>query len=196
MGIWIIENWETIVSIASICGSIIVAIIYLIRRLITLKGAKTTAERDAILAELKSNAYGLVAVAEQMFSDIPKSGSSKLLYVLNHIKTLCEEKNIEFCEDTWKEFIEGIVGASNDVITAKETEKAISGYIDKVKEEIPYFIADADKLFEVIPDSKAYKIEYILKLVSKACDKHAINVYELYDWRVYINELYNEQIGA
>lgn len=196
MGKWLIENWELIAAIVSLAGSVVVFVIWLIKRLISLKNAKTTEERETIIADIKSNAYGLVAVAEQMFSDIPKAGASKLLYVLNHIKSLCEEHNVTYCEETWTEFINGIVGASNDVITAKETEKAISGYIAKVKEEIPYFMTDADKLFEVIPDSATYKVEYILKLVEKACAKHAIDVYELYDWRAYINELYTEKIGA
>lgn len=161
------------------------------------KKAKTQTEKDAAIAELKSHAYGLVAVAEQMMSDIPKSGSVKLLYVLNHISKLCEEKGVPYDSESWTEFINGIVNKSNDVITAKETEKAISGYITKVKEEVPYFMADADKLFEIIPDSASYKVEYILKLISNACAKYAIDVYDLYDWRTYVNELYTEQqIGA
>lgn len=196
MGEWIVKNWDLIVAATSLFSSVVLFTIWLIKRLIALKSAKTAGEREAIVAEIKSNAYGLVAVAEQMFSDIPKSGASKLLYVLNHIEKLCTEQGVEFNEESWTSFINGIVGASNDVITAKETEKAISGYIAKVKEEIPYFMADADKLFEVIPDSAAYKTEYILKLVANACAKHAINVYDLYDWRAYITELYNEKIGA
>lgn len=194
---FIFSNWELVTTAISLLGLVVGAVISIIVRLRALKRAKTQTERDAILAELKSHAYGLVAVAEQMMADIPKSGSVKLMYVLNHISKLCEENGIAYDSESWTEFINGIVNKSNDVITAKETEKAISGYITKVKEEIPYFMADADKLFEIIPDSASYKVEYILKLVSNACAKYAIDVFELYDWRAYINELYTEQqIGA
>ena len=193
---WLLKYWDLLLTGVSVALSVAFIVIYNVKRFRALRNAKTSEERDAILSELRSNAYGLVAVAEQMFADIPKSGASKLLYVLNHIEKLCTEKSIEFNESNWTEFINGIVGASNDVKTAKETEKAISGYITKVKEEVPYFLADADKLFEVIPDSAAYKLEYILKLISNACAKYAINVFDLYDWRTYVEELYNEKIGA
>ena len=191
---WILSNWDVLAAIASLLTSIIFAIVYYVKRFRALRGAKTQAEKDAIISELKSHTYGLVAVAEQMFADIPKAGASKLLYVLNHIEKLCTEQNIAFNEDSWKEFINGIVGASNDVITAKETEKAIAGYIDKVKTEVPYFIADADKLFAVIPDSAAYKTEYILKLIAKACAKQDIDVFDKFDWRAYVENLYTEKI--
>ena len=194
---FIITNWELVTTAVSLVGLLVGAVISVVVRLRAYKNAKTQTEKDEILADLKSHAYGLVAVAEQMMSDIPKSGSVKLLYVLNHISKLCEEKGVEYDVESWTEFINGIVNKSNDVITAKETEKAISGYIAKVKEEIPYFIADADKLFEVIPDSASYKVQYVLNLVAKSCAKYAIDVYELYDWRGYINELYLEQqLGA
>ena len=191
---WFIENWELIASGAGLIGSLTVTLVLLIIRLKAIKNAKNSTEREQLIAELKSDAYGLVAVAEQLFADIPKSGASKLLYVLNHIEALCKEGDVEFDGDTWTEFINGIVNKSNDVIIAKETEKAISGYIAKVKEEVPYFIADADKLFEVIPDSAAYKTEYILKLIANACAKHTIDVFDLYDWREYVTGLYNERM--
>ena len=193
---FIVTNWELVAAVVSLLASLVGGGVYLVIRLTALKRAKTQGEKDAIIAEIKSHAYGLVAAAEQMMSDIPKSGQVKLLYVLNHIQKLCEEQNVPYDCESWTEFINGIIGTSNDVVTAKETERAISGYINKVKEEIPYYMADADKLFEVIPDSASYKIEYILKLVANACAKHAIDVYDLYDWRAYINGLYAEQIGA
>ena len=193
---WIVEHWDTIVGVVSVIFSLILFVVWLVKRVKAFKNAGSDEERANILSEIKSSVYGLVAVAEQMFIDIPKSGASKLLYVLNHVKSLCEERNIEYDADAWTEFINGIVGASNDVITAKETEKAISGYIAKVKEEIPYFMDDADKLFEVIPDSAAYKVEYILKLIANACAKHAINVYDLYDWRAYIEDTYASEKGV
>lgn len=192
----ILENWELVTAAVSLACSLIAGGVYLFVRLRALKKAKTQTEKDAIIAELKSHAYGLVAVAEQMMSDIPKSGQIKMMYVLKHIKALCEEQGVEYDCDSWTEFVNSIVNASNDVVTAKETEKSIGVYIKKVKEEIPYFIEDADRLFEVIPDSAAYKIEYILKLVANSCAKHAIDVYDLYDWRDYINGLYATKIGA
>lgn len=194
---FILTNWELVTACISILCSLAAGAVYLVLRLKSLKNAKTQQEKDEILADLKSRAYGFVAAAEQMMADIPKSGQVKLLYVLNHIQKLCEEQNVPYDCESWTEFINSIVNTSNDVITAKETEKAISGYIAKVKEEVPYFMTDADKLFEIIPDSAAYKVEYILKLVAKACAKYAIDVYDLYDWRNYVNELYLEQqIGA
>lgn len=193
---FLLNNWELVTACISVFFSLAAGVIYLVVRLKAVKNAKTQQEKDAILAEIKSNAYGFVVAAEQMMSDIPKSGPVKLLYVLNHVKSLCEEQNVPYDAEQWTEFINGIVNTSNDVVTAKETEKAISGYINKVKEEIPYFMADADKLFEIIPDSASYKVEYILKLVANACAKYPIDVYDLHDWRAYINELYTEQIGA
>ena len=193
---FILTNWELVTAGVSLLGSFIAGSVYFVVRLKAAKKAKTIDEKAAIIAEIKSHAYGFVAAAEQMMSDIPKSGQVKLLYVLKHIKALCEEQNVEYDCETWTEFINGIINTSNDVVTAKETERAISGYINKVKEEIPYFMADADKLFEVIPDSASYKVEYILKLVAKSCAKHAIDVYDKYNWRDYINGLYAEQIGA
>lgn len=194
---FILTNWELVTAAFSLFGSLVAGGVFLFVRLKSFKSAKTQKEKDEIVADLKSHAYGLVAAAEQMMSDIPKSGPSKLLFVLNHISKLCEEKDVPYDAETWTEFINGIVNASNDVITAKETEKAISGYIAAVQGEVPYFMADADELFKVIPDSATYKVEYILKLIAKACAKYAIDVYELYDWRNYVNELYlKEQIGA
>lgn len=193
---FILTNWELVTAAASLLFSLVAGVIYLVVRLKAVKNAKTQSEKDEIIAEIKSHAYGFVAAAEQMMSDIPKAGQVKLLYVLNHIQALCEEKSVSYNVDTWTEFINGIVNTSNDVITAKETEKAISGYINKVKEEIPYFMTDADKLFEIIPDSASYKVEYILKLVAKSCAKYAIDVFDRYDWRAYIIGLYAEKIGA
>lgn len=193
---FILTNWELVTAGISVLCSLTAGALYLIVRVRSYSKAKTQAEKDEILAEIKSNGYGFVAAAEQMMSDIPKSGPAKLLYVLNHVKSLCEEKNVDYDAEYWTDFINSIVNTSNDVLTAKETEKAISGYIAKVKEEVPYFMADADKLFEIIPDSASYKVEYILKLVANACARYAIDVYELYDWREYINGLYGEQIGA
>ena len=193
----ILTNWELVTAAISVVLSLAAGVFYLIVRVKAYKNAKTQSERAEILSEIKSHAYGLVAAAEQMMSDIPKSGQVKLLYVLNHIQKLCEEQNVPYDCESWTEFINGIIGTSNDVITAKETEKAIGVYIGKVKEEVPYFMADADKLFEVIPDSASYKVEYILKLVANSCAKYAIDVYELYDWRSYVNDLYLEQqLGA
>ena len=189
---WLISNWDAILTVCGFLGSAVAFTVYLVKRLRALKGAKTQGERDAIINELKSSAYGLVAVAEQTFKDVPKSGGCKILYVLNHIKALCGDSGVEYDESFWKEFIDEIVGRSNDVITATETSKAIDRYINKVKENVPYYIDDANKLFEVIPDSAEYKIEYILKLIRNDCAKHAINVYDVYDWRTYVNALIAE----
>ena len=125
----ILTNWELVTAAISVVLSLAAGVFYLIVRVKAYKNAKTQSERAEILSEIKSHAYGLVAAAEQMMSDIPKSGQVKLLYVLNHIQKLCEEQNVPYDCESWTEFINGIIGTSNDVITAKETEKAIGVYI-------------------------------------------------------------------
>ena len=188
----IAEYVQTIVAIVCALGSIVAVAITAISRAKALNKAKTEEERQKILNEIKSDAYGLITVAENLFSDIPKAGASKLLYVLNQLKDICYAQGVEYDQTFWTDFVNGIVSTSNEVKEGKELESTKLSIIGKVKEEIPYFIEDANKLFEVIPDSLPYKTEYILKLIALACEKYEVNVYGAYDWRSYVNELMRE----
>lgn len=183
------EYGEIILTCFSLLISIVITVISLVGRYKALKRAKTTEERANVINEIKADVFGLYNTAERLFSDIPKSGASKLLYVLNHVKEICGLKGIDYNEDDWKEFIEDINTQSNAIENNKAFESEKASVIELVKSEVPYFIEDANKLFEVIPDSKPYKIEYILKLVEVSCGKHNINVFSEYDWRAYVGNM-------
>ena len=139
---------------------------------------------------MKSAVYGFITVAENLFIDVPKSGASKLLYVLNKTKELCMMNNVEYNAEEWTDFINNVVGLSNNVVETKEQEKAKNQIIEKIKSRIPGFVSETQKLFKSIPDSLDYQMEYILKYVSGVCEKEEINVFNDYDWKGYIYSFY------
>lgn len=189
------EYWDLILAALSMLSSLVVFIIFFIKRLKSLKNAKTAEERAAIKEEIKSVAYGLITSAENLFSDIPKSGASKLLYVLNHVKELCLMNEINYNADEWTEFVNSVIAKSNAVVDGKEFERAKNETIEAIKLEIPFFIEEVNELFKNIPNANEYKIEHVLKLIITACDKHEINVFNEYDWRAYVSSLFNEEVA-
>lgn len=186
-------NYDLIIAVGSIAFSFVFFLIVFVKRLKSLKNAKTDEERTKIKNELKSAAYGFITVAENLFSDVPKSGSSKLLYVLNKIKELCTMNNVEYDVQEWTDFVNGVIATSNGVVESKEQEKSKNDIIEKIKAEIPVFIAETEKLFSSIPESIEYQIEHVLKYVAVACDGYDINVFNDYDWRGYIYGFYTKQ---
>lgn len=184
------EYLNLIITCISLLSSLIVTIVFTVKRVKALKNAKTSEDKTKVLDEIKSHAIGFINVAENLFSEVPKSGSSKLLYVIDHIDELCKMNNVEFDEEFWVNFVNGIVAGSNTVQDQKEMETQRLILIDNVKNQIPFFVSEADKLFETIPDNEPYKIEYILKLVKTACEDFTVNVYDEEFWKQAISNYY------
>ena len=191
---WLFNHLELVLTCVSALFSCVVFVVYFIKRFKALKTAKTSAEKDSIVEELKTATFGLISATETMFSDISKSGSSKLLYVLRNVEKLCNDRGVEFIESEWTAFINKVVDASNAIAAKLEHESAIPAIIEKIKQEIPYFVADANELFKVIPDSAEAEIDYILKLISNTCAKEDTNVFELYDWKAYVEKMLSDRI--
>lgn len=189
------EYWDLILAVLSMASSLVIFIIFFIKRLKSLKNAKTDEERAKIKDEIKSVAYGLITSAEGLFSDIPKSGASKLLYVLNHVKELCVMNEIDYNADEWTEFVNSVVDKSNKVVEGKKFDSAKNDIIEAIKNEIPYFITEVNELFKNIPNALDYKIEHVLKLIATACDKYEINVYNEYDWRAYVMNVFSQEVA-
>ena len=190
---WVENNWELITTIATFALSVTSFLIFFFRSRKALKTAKTDEERTEIKNAIKSATYGLITTAENLFSDIPKSGASKLLYVLNGVKELCLMNEVEYNAEEWTEFINNVIGTSNEVIDSKVYEGKKNDTIEAIKREIPYYIEDTDKLFENIPNSLDYRVEHVLKSVLIACDKFEVNVFNEFDWRGYIKGIYAEK---
>ena len=187
------EYVELIIACLSLLSTIVVAIVFYVKRFKAIKNAKTAEEKENALNDIKAKTIGLINVAERLFADIPKSGSSKQKYVLDHVKDICTEMNVLFDDGYWGEFINNIIDGANAVIDEKEIESEKAEIIERVKNEVPYFVDEADKLFSSIPDSQDYKIEYILKAIATACEKFSLNVYNSYDWRAFVLNFYNEK---
>ena len=190
------EHYDLIIGVGSLVASAVGAVVFIIRNRKRIKNAKTDEDRTAIVNDLKSEVYGFISIAEGMFSDVPKSGSAKLLYVLNRIKPLCTACGIDFDEEFWTGFINDIVAKSNTVIEDKEIATAKARIIESIKAEITYMLTQMNELFASIPDSKEYKIEYLLKFIQTACAKHSIDVYDSYDWRGYVINLFEGDIAV
>lgn len=185
------EYLELFIALITFLCSVVVFIVYLVKRGKAVKNAKTQEEKEAIINEMKAQALGFINVADNLFIDIPKSGPSKLLYVLNQIKKGCQANGTEYDEEYWKNYVNEMVSQTNAVLDEKATESEKANIIEKVKSEIPFFIVEAQNLFKAIPDSRSYEIEYIMKNISVACDKYPINVFLEYDWRGLVEESYN-----
>ena len=183
---------EVIWGVITLCTGLLYWFITFIRNRKRNKSITSTEEHIAVINEIKSHIMGFITIAENLFSDIPKSGASKLLYVLNQVKDLCKKFSIEYDQEMWTEFINSMVGNSNRVQESKAFEDEKTSIIEKVKSEIPFIVEEANALFERIPDSLQYKVEYILKFIAVACEKYPVNVYGEYDWRAYVTGLYNE----
>lgn len=186
----IITDPEVLVGFASVLCALVYGLIVSIVNRRRKKSVNQTEEHIAVVNEIKSRVLGFITIAENLFSDIPKSGASKLLYVLNQVKELCKKFSLDYDQEMWTDFVNSIVGNSNRVQETKAYEDEKTSIIEKVKSEIPYIVEEANKLFERIPDSLQYKIEYILKFVAVACEKYHVNVYGEYDWRAYVKGLY------
>lgn len=184
---WIKANWELIL----ICCSLFYAVYSTIVKMFALRKAKTNEEKQSIINDIKANVFGLIGSAEQVFSDVPKSGSSKLLYVLNKTKELCANSGIEYISDFWTDFINDIIAKSNAVHDQKAIEDERNAVIESIKKQLPGFIDTANTLFRNIPDSARYVKAYIIDAIEKACAEHDINVFGEYDWETYVGELMN-----
>lgn len=187
------SNWELALSFGIACISFLTAIVQSRKRKKEQTKAKTSEEKSVVLDDIRSEVFALVGVAEELFGAIPKSGVSKLKYVLNKINELCEVAGIEFDNRYWTDFVNYIVNRTNNVKNEKAVEQEKIDIIEKIKEEVPFFVNQADELFKAIPDSFEYKIEYILKNISIACDKYEVNVYFEFDWKTFVLNLYEKE---
>lgn len=189
----VLLHWDLLVSLVLGCLSLGVAIYQFLKRKKELSTAKTSEERSKIMDDIRSEVFGLVGVAEELFSAIPKSGVSKLKYVLNKINELCDVAGIDFDNRYWTDFINYIVNRSNNIKSEKAFEKEKADIIEKVKGKIPYFVEQADVFFKAIPDNQEYKVEYILKNINIVCEQYKINVYFEYDWKAYVLSIYEKE---
>ena len=188
----LLNYWELIVTALSFLCSVVVFIVYLVKRHKAVKNAKTDEEKQEAINQVKADTLGWISVAETVFSSIPKSGSSKLLYVLDHVKELCTNKDVAFDEKYWTDFVNGIVAGHNEVIDAQKEASTKAEIIDAIKKQVPFFVEDAKKLFTNIPDSSAYEIAYVLKDIATACAEYEIKVD--YDWQSYVESFYKEGV--
>lgn len=184
------EILKLIGPIAGFLGAVLTLIVYVAKTRKRFKNAKTDEEKQAIINEIKGKALGLINSAEIYFSDIPKSGASKLIYVLDSVKTICAENGIEYCESEWTDYVNKAVENANATFKDKEIESERVTIIENLKAEIPFFIENANELFKSIPDSINYRIEYVMNLVKTACEGKTVNVFNDYEWRSYVEDLY------
>lgn len=184
------------VSVLSVLFAGACAIAYYASRIKAVKNAKTVEEKQVILNELKAATMGLITQAEQIFSHVPKSGESKLLYVLKEVDNLCREKGLTYDKDYWKEFISGAVGITNKVIADKKAVEEKESTIAMIKAEVPYFISQAAEYFRTISNSREYEIEHVIRQIEVACKEFSVNVFAEFDWRGYVTELYDKSEGV
>lgn len=188
------EYWELIVGVLSFLISSVLTIIVFVKRYKAAKASKNTVEQANILNELKAVCFGLINIAEQTFSDIPTAGASKLLYVLNNIKDLCEQRGVKYDESYWEQFIDDIISQANYVQDEKADEKDKQKIIDTIKAEVPDFVKEANRLFVSIPDSTRYKIAYIVSLIEEACEDYDVDVFKAFEWTDYVASFYDVKI--
>lgn len=187
------NHYDVILGALVSLASLVYGAVLFFRNRKRIKNAKTDEEKAEVINSIKADVMGFITIAENLFSDIPKSGASKLLYVLNQVKKLCTTSGIEYDQNYWSDFISGIVGRTNGVQESKEEADEILRTIESVKGEVPFLITEANELFARIPDNLQYKIEYILKFIAIACEKYPVNVYSEYDWRDYVEKIYQEK---
>lgn len=181
---------EIVLPVLGFLSAFISIIMYYVKSRKRLKNAKTDEEKQAIVNDIKSKTLGLISVAESLFAEVPKSGASKLKYVLENVQTLCEENGLEFVNTDWENYVNLIVGNSNAVQDEKALEQEKATIIENIKAEIPFFIESADKLFASIPDNLSYKIEYIMKVIEETCAQKPVDVFTAFDWRSYVEQAY------
>lgn len=189
---WFIENWHFILAVLSLIVTIVTTTLTLISRFKAFKNAKTTEEKQKILEDIKESVHGLVDVAEVTFSEVKKSGPSKLLYVLNNIENMCDELGIAFEEEYWTNFINKLISTSNQAVIDKENEKKTKELIEEVKTKISSYVDNANQLFKYVPIAKAYKIDYVLRLIKQHCGELELNVYDEFDWETLVATYFKE----
>lgn len=187
---WVSENWHLLISAVTALASLVFILINIIKTLKYARKATTAEEKQALIEDLKADVLGLINVAEDLFVNIPKTGPSKLTYVLNQVENLCKATGVEYCEEYWTTFINKVVGKSNQVHAEKELEATVNNLIEHVKNEISHFVATADRLFMAIPDNLEYKIEYVVRKVAEYCQTLSVNVFDMFDWKSYVREVY------
>ena len=184
------NNYELVLNVLIFVSSIGYTIILYCKNRKRLKATKTDDEKTEIVNEIKADVMGFISIAESMFADIPKSGGSKLLYVLNEVKRVCGLLGIEYDSEYWTKFVNDIVDKTNEVLDLKELEAEKKTTIEKIKSQVPHFISRANELFANIPDSDMYKVEYVLKLIAVSCENESINVFTNFNWREYVESFY------
>lgn len=191
---FLLAHWEVILAIVSFLATAAAFVIVFIKRLRTIKASTTKDQREAVLGEIKSAAYGLINVAEHTFSDIPSSGASKLLYVLSHIKDLCFEKDVDYDGTFWEGFVNQIVADANNIQSEMADEHEKLEIVEQIKTLIPDFIQEANRMFVSVPgDAERYKIAYVVGLIEAACEDYDIDVSNMFDWKAYVTELYESK---
>lgn len=188
------EYWQVILSAVSVLTGAVLSIISFVKRYKQAKANKDTETQLNMLNELKGVAFGLINIAEHTFSDIPTSGASKLVYVLDNIKKLCEERNMPYEESFWTDFVESMVSQANAVQAEKVSEQDKQAIVEKVKTLVPEFVKEANRMFMSIPNNTRFKIAYVISLIEEACEAEEVNVFSTFDWHSYVSELYN--VGA
>lgn len=190
---WFANNWHYVISALTALASLIFILINIVGTLKKAKTATTAEQKKALMEELKADVLGLINVAEDLFVDISKSGSTKLMYVLSHVENLCKATGVDYSEEYWTEFINKVIGKSNQVKSEKELESTVNALIEKVKTEVSHFIATADRLFLTIPDNVDYKVDYVVRKVAEYCQGLSVNVFDMYDWKSYIEDVYESK---
>lgn len=183
---WIENNGGLILSCVTVLFSAGWTIYTFLSKRRALKNAKTEEEKQAITNDIKASVFGLISSAEAVFSDVPKAGISKLLYVLNKVKELCGIKDIDYNAEFWTNFVNEMVEKANEVQDEKAMEDEKNAVIELIKKEIPTYIDNANALFRAIPDGTRYKLAYIVDAIRLSCENHHINVFGEYDWESYV----------
>lgn len=93
---FITDNYKLLVACLSLLITLIIFIINLIK---SCKNKKYT--------DLLKYIPIIICEAEDVFKLVSNSGNSKLSYVLNKVRAICSELNINYNTEKYKEIIEG-----------------------------------------------------------------------------------------
>ena len=121
---------ETIVKIVIAIASFLVAtlipsIVLLIQKWKAAKSAKTEAEKQSIISEMKDLANELIVKAEETYRDVHELvkaknngvglGAVKKESVMTGLQAYCNEKGIAFDKDYWSNVVDELVAVTKQV---------------------------------------------------------------------------------
>ena len=166
----IFEILSTVVGVAGLLAGVVVLIV----RLVELGKAKTSEEKAKVLKDIESDLLAYISMADATFSKVPKSGASKLEYVLNKVQQVCITCGVEFEKEKWTEKINNIVGKTNKAIDEVKAEQEKAEKLESLKSKVLTYVDNANAVFANIPDNLEYKMAYVLKYTEGLCNENGM----------------------